>query len=316
MRVFVTGAAGFIGTHLCSELIEFGHDVVAVDGFLDDLYPSSIKEANASYLRSRHGLNVVRADLRGPIPPDLVHGCEAVVNLAAMAGLVKSWSHFETYLACNVSAVHNLVEVCRDAGVRRFVQASTSSVYGEIAIGGEDSVLRPASPYGVTKLAAENLLRAHEAAGDLDVTILRYFSVYGPGQRPDMAYHRFIDALVNDREIAVYGDGSQTRTNTYVTDVATATRRAVEAHLPQATLNVAGVEEISMLEAIHHLAASLGVRPRIRFFAPRLGDQRTTRGDSGLARRLLGDWAHVPVRTGLELQAQWQVGSSLNLPKQ
>src|SRR5205823_7137847 len=170
---------------------------------------------------------------------DIVSGAEAIIHLAAMPGLTKSWTDFELYNSCNLSATQRLLEAVRGSStLKRFVYASTSSVYGRFGSGDESLPTKPISPYGVTKLAAENLCHAHEEHG-LPLVVLRYFSVYGPRQRPEMGYYRFIEALLTGQPVVVYGDGQQVRGNTYVTDCVDATMAAVQAS-PGETYNEGG----------------------------------------------------------------------------
>ena len=217
MRILVTGVAGFVGSHIGERLLTEGHDVVGLDAFTD-YYSTAVKERNLAGLLDQPGFTFHRLDLRtDPLGPAL-DGVEAVIHEAAMPGLPRSWQDFEGYLGCNVLAVARLLEACRAAGVQRFLHASTSSVYGLEAVGDESMPVRPISPYGVTKLAAEHLLQAHVATFGFPAVIVRYFSIFGPRQRPDMAYHRFIEAMLDGRPITVFGDGEQARSNTFVTD--------------------------------------------------------------------------------------------------
>ena len=222
MKVVVTGAAGFIGSHLCEALLGAGHEVVGIDCFTD-YYARADKEANLTVARGMPGFTFVEADLRTDDLEPLLDGADAVINEAATPGLVLSWDDFERYQSTNLSAVKRLIDASIATGVGHFVQASTSSVYGAEATGGEDSHCLPVSPYGVTKLAAEHLLRAHAATFDLPLTILRYFSIYGPRQRPDMAYRIFCERLLRGEPITVFGDGRQSRSNTYVSDCVSGT---------------------------------------------------------------------------------------------
>src|SRR5262245_47233956 len=277
MKCLVTGAAGFIGSHLCEELLRRGHRVVGLDAFIP-YYPRPLKEANLAGLRCHpdfefHELDLRRDDLAGALD-----GVEAVFHLAAMAGLVRSWTDFDLYQSCNLTATHRLLEAVRGRPLRRFVLASTSSVYGRNACGDETLPTRPISPYGVTKLAAENLCRAHADEHGLPLVVLRYFSVYGPRQRPDMGYHRFIAAMLNAQPVTVTGDGAQVRGNTYVGDCVEATIAALQAPRNE-TYNVGGGETASVWEVLGKLEAILGVKAIVRREPARPGHQRLTGAD-------------------------------------
>ena len=305
MRVLVTGAAGFVGSHVCQALVDAGEDVIGVDCFTE-YYGRRVKEANLASLLGRRGFTFREADLRTAALQPIVTGVDAVINEAAMPGLVYSWQNFDAYASCNLHTVHRLVEACQGAGVARFIQASTSSVYGDDAVGAEDSPTRPVSPYGVTKLAAENLLMAHATSFGFPAIILRYFSIYGPRQRPDMAYHRFIQALNAGEEIIVYGDGGQSRSNTYVDDCVRGTIAALHHGEPGETYNLGGGEVITLLQAIDLIAEATGGQPRLRFEAARPGDQRHTCANVAKARQQLGYQPEILPREGLRRQADWQ----------
>jgi nucleoside-diphosphate-sugar epimerase len=229
MKCLVTGAAGFIGSHLCEHLVRAGHEVVGLDAFIP-YYPHAVKEANLAALRTSPRFHAATMDLRGAPLDTLIAGVEAVFHLAAMPGLPRSWIDFELYQSCNIAATQRLLEACRGStSLQRFVYASTSSVYGRHGSGDETLPTRPISPYGVTKLAAEHLCRAYAEELGLPLVVLRYFSVYGRRQRPDMGYHRFIEALLRGQPVTVCGDGLQARSNTYVDDCVAATVASLEA---------------------------------------------------------------------------------------
>lgn len=306
MRVLVTGGAGFIGSHVVEALGAAGYTVSVLDCLLPDAYPAEIKRINLDRISGLPYVDrIYPADLRSSDLADLVADSDFVVNEAAMPGLVKSWECFDTYLDCNVVGLQRLLDACRKAKVRRLVHASTSSVYGAVAIGDETQPTRACSPYGVSKLAAEHLIAAYRANFDLPAVVLRYFSVYGPRQRPDMAYHIFTERLLRGEPICITGDGSARRSNTFVTDIADATVRALTAGPDGAVYNIAGSESVSVLDAVNVLAESLGVTPVITFAPPRKGDQTDTRGDSSLANRVLGWTPQVKIAEGLREQARW-----------
>ena len=304
MRIVVTGAAGFIGSHLCERLLADGHDVVGVDCFTD-YYARDLKEANLTATRGNERFTFAELDLRTDDLDAALEGADAVVNEAAMPGLVRSWADFDAYQSCNLTGLHRLLEASQRTGIGRFVQASTSSVYGVDAVGDEDEPTRPISPYGVTKLAAEHLLLAHHHTHGFPAVILRYFSIYGPRQRPDMAYRIFCERLLSGQPITIYGDGQQTRGNTHVSDCVAATARALEAGDPGRIYNVGGGEAISLVDALDVLAEALGVVPEIAWADPRPGDQRSTKAVISRAARELGWEPLVRPREGLGTEARW-----------
>lgn len=305
MRIVVTGAAGFIGSHVSEALLAQGHEVVGIDAFID-YYPRAVKENNLRPLAVHPAFTFAERDLRSDPLDDLLEGADAVINEAAMAGLMRSWDDLESYVGCNILALQRLIVACQRAGIDRFVHASTSSVYGRNAVGDESLPTRPVSPYGVTKLAAEHLLLAHRSAHGFPVVILRYFSIYGPRQRPDMAYHIFIKALLAGEPITIYGDGQQSRANTFVADCVRATLAALADGELGETYNIGGGEEIRLLEAIDLIAEATGARPRIRYERPRPGDQLRTVADTSKARRSFGYQPTIAPAEGLHQQVRWQ----------
>lgn len=305
MRVLVTGAAGFVGSHLVGELLDAGHEVVAVDCLLPESYSADVKRSNLATVVNRPGVRFVEADLRTDDLAPILVGCDAVINEAAMPGLAKSWDDFHLYASCNLLAVDRLIRASREAGIGRFVQISTSSVYGQYAVGDESSPTEPFSPYGVSKLAAEKLVLAHVANFGFPAVVLRYFSLYGPRQRPDMGYHLFCEAMLDGRPVTVFGDGHQTRSNTHVRDAVAATIAALNAGEPGSVINIAGGQSIDLLGALRILGDELGVEPDLAFESPRPGDQRDTFGDTTLAKTILGWSPLVDIESGLREQARW-----------
>jgi nucleoside-diphosphate-sugar epimerase len=304
MKYLVTGAAGFIGSHLCERLLNDGHQVVGVDAFIP-YYPRSIKEANLCVARSFSNFEFRELDLRYDPLDDLLEGVDVVYHLAANAGLAKSWTQFDLYESCNVSATQRLLEAAVQRTLVRFVYASTSSVYGRNAGGDESLPTKPISPYGATKLAGEHLCRAYAEEFRLPLVVLRYFSVYGPRQRPDMGYHLFIQAMLTGSPITVFGDGQQVRGNTYISDCVEATVRASRANLGE-TFNVGGGEAASVWDILHMLQGIMKRKP-ITVEAPaRPGDQRSTLADTRKLMRHL-DWKpKVGLDEGLAKQVEWQ----------
>lgn len=306
-HVVVTGAAGFIGSHLCETLLAQGHAVTGIDCFTD-YYPRSDKERNLSTFRTHPNFTFHEADLRTDNLVPLIAGADVVINEAATAGLVLSWDNFEKYQSCNFSAVKHLVDACIETEVGHFIQASTSSVYGTDATGNEDDATYPASPYGVTKLAAEHLLRAHSGSYGIPFTILRYFSIYGPRQRPDMAYRIFIERLLRGDSIVVFGDGKQSRSNTYVGDCVNATIAAMHRTPDGTTFNIGGGQELMLLDAITLISEILGVEPNIEFREVRRGDQRRTAANISRALNQLSWRPEVTPEEGLKRETAWVRG--------
>ncbi len=306
-RCVVTGAAGFIGSHLCDLLLEKGHEVLGVDAFIP-YYPRWIKEANLHKARQSPRFAFLEADLRDANLHDAFEGYDVLFHEAAMPGLVLSWEDFDSYSSCNLDGTRRVLEAARDLRMRHVLHVSTSSVYGRIAHGDEDAPLRPISPYGVTKLAAEYLCHAFQDVFDVPVTILRYYSVYGPRQRPDMAFHILIRALLNDEPFVLYGDGNQTRSNTFVSDCVRATVAAFER--PEAsigeTFNIGGGEVVSLNQVIAHLERLTGKKLHIERRGPRSGDQQHTRADFSKAGRRLGYRPETDIVGGLRAQLEWQ----------
>jgi nucleoside-diphosphate-sugar epimerase len=305
MKCLVTGAAGFIGSHLCERLLQDGHTVVGLDCFIP-YYPRTLKAANLVEVQKHPAFSFLPLDLRSDPLPDACRDVEAVFHLAAMPGLTRSWTDFDLYESCNVTATQRLLEAVRQTGgLRRFICISTSSVYGRFGSGDETMPTRPISPYGVTKLAAENLCRAYAEEQGLPLVVLRYFSVYGPRQRPDMGYMRFIQALLAGQPVVVYGDGQQVRGNTYISDCVAATVAALEA-APHEIYNVGGGETASVWDILHRLEKVIGCTAQIRREPARAGDQRYTLADTSRLQRHLGWQPRVGLDEGLARQVAWQ----------
>jgi nucleoside-diphosphate-sugar epimerase len=304
MTCLVTGAAGFIGSHLCERLIRDGHRVRGVDAFIT-YYPRAIKEQNLTWLRSQSSFELSTLDLRTAALDEVCDGVDAVFHLAAMPGLPLSWTDFDLYQSCNLTGTHRLLEtVLRQPKVPKFIYASTSSAYGRNATGDESQSCKPISPYGVTKLAAENLGRAYADERGLPFVALRYFSVYGPRQRPDMAYHRFIEAMLAGSPIRVFGDGHQLRGNTYVGDCVAATVLAL--HAPNGSVfNVGGGESVSVRDVIEKLETLSGRRAIVEYCAPRPGDQHSTLANTASIERALGWRSTIGIDDGLARQVEW-----------
>jgi nucleoside-diphosphate-sugar epimerase len=306
MRILVTGAAGFIGSWLVERLLADGHDVVGLDAFVG-FYDEATKRRNIETALASPAFRFVEGDIRTADLDPVLADVEVVINEAAVAGLAPSWADLDLYASCNLVGLGRLLEAARRADVRRFLQVSTSSVYGLNAVGDESQPLRPVSPYGVTKLAAEHLVFAHVEAFGLPAAIVRYFSIFGPRQRPDMAYHRFAEAMLDGRPIVIYGDGEQSRTNTFVTDCVEGTVRAMEGAAVGEVYNIGGGESITVNEAVRVIAEAVGIEPLIERAPPVPGDQRHTSADIGKAERTFGYRPTVPPREGLRRQVDWHI---------
>ena len=304
MKCLVTGAAGFIGSHLCERLLRDGYDVAGIDAFIP-YYPREIKEGNLATARLNPRFLFHEVDLRRDRLEPIVEGVDVIFHLAAMAGLPKSWTQFDLYESCNVAGTQRLVDAASHAGVQRFVCASTSSVYGRYANGDETLPTRPISPYGVTKLAAEQLCRAYAEEKGLPLAVLRYFSVYGPRQRPDMGYYKFIQALLAGSPITVFGDGQQVRGNTYISDCIEATVLSMNT-LPGETYNVGGGETASVWDIIQKLETLTRRKAMVARAPARPGDQRSTCADTSKLTRHLGWKPKVGLDEGLMRQIEWQ----------
>lgn len=312
-RCLVTGAAGFIGSHLCEALLDEGHEVVGLDAFIP-YYPRPVKESNLSAARRHPKFAFHELDLRRDELLPALEGCEVVFHEAAMPGLMRSWDDLDLYATCNLVGTQRLLEAARAARVQHLVHVSTSSVYGREATGSEDVPCRPCSPYGITKLAAEHLCRTYADQFGVPITLLRYFSVYGPRQRPDMAYHILIQCLLRDQPFTLYGIGDQTRSNTFVGDCVQATLLAMK-HRDRSVgqvFNVGGGQVVSLNEAIGLLERLAGRTLSIRRRPARPGDQRHTAADITRIASVLGYRPSMSVADGLRAQWDWQRAQPLN----
>ncbi len=310
MKYIVTGAAGFIGSHLCERLLADGHKVVAVDCFTD-YYDRFLKETNASGFRDRGRLEFIEADINDLDLAELVEGADGVYHLSAQAGVRASWGKsFDHYLRHNIQATQSLFEAVREKGGPRVVYASSSSVYGDTdeLPARESNRTRPRSPYGVSKLACESLADLYRANYGVDAIGLRYFTVYGPRQRPDMAFHRFIKALLKGEDIIVYGDGKQSRDFTFIRDIVEGTVRCMERGKEGRVYNIGGGHRVELLETIETLAGLVGAKPRIVFQEVQKGDVRDTSADATLLREETGFVPATPLAEGLKAQVEWERG--------
>lgn len=307
MNALVTGAAGFIGSHLVERLLDQGARVVGIDCFTP-FYPRWMKEANLSALTSRPGFTFIETRIQDADLAALLDDSTHVFHLAAQAGVRKSWgSEFETYTENNIEATQVLLEACVGRALERVVYASSSSVYGDnVAIPmREDALPQPVSPYGVTKLAAEQLCYLYHVNHGIPAVSLRYFTVYGPRQRPDMGFHRFLKAALEDKPICVYGDGEQTRDFTFVADAVSATEAAAARGVPGRVYNIGGGSRVSINHVLTLLERCVGRRVKVLREPPQKGDMRDTYADTSSARSDLGFRPSVSLEDGLKAESRW-----------
>jgi nucleoside-diphosphate-sugar epimerase len=308
MKALVTGCAGFIASHLSEHLLRQGADVIGLDAFTD-YYPRPLKEANLAALTAQPRFRFVESTLQEVDLPPLLDGVTHIFHLAAQAGVRKSWGKdFQHYTVNNIEATQRLLEACVGRqGLERIVYASTSSVYGDNAPipMKEDQRLQPLSPYGVTKLAAEHLCMLYLFNHQVPCTALRYFTVYGPRQRPDMAFHRFLKAAHYGEPIVLYGDGEQTRDFTFVLDAAAATAQAALTGVPGRVYNIGGGSRVSVNHVLTLIEKIVGKPLHIRREAPQKGDMRDTYADTSLAQADLAFRPQTTLEQGLAAEYAW-----------
>jgi len=310
LRCVVTGCAGFIGSHLTEALIARGHHVVGIDCFVD-YYPRTTKLANLAAMRGSPLFTFVEADLLQCDLHGLLDGVDCVFHQAAQAGVRASWGqNFSIYTQNNILATQRLLEAAKEHPLRRFVYASSSSVYGdapELPVT-EDALPRPISPYGVSKLAAEHLCRLYWVNYGVPTVSLRYFTVYGPRQRPDMGFHKFIRALLTGEEITIYGNGEQTRDFTYISDAVAANLACLEADVAGQVFNIGGGSRTSVNRVLSILESISGRKAIVRRVESQKGDVRDTYADTSRAREMLGFRPSVPIEEGLRMELEWLSG--------
>ena len=312
-RTLVTGAAGFIGSHVVDRLLSDGHEVVGVDAFTAS-YSRRRKERNLDSAAGHDGFSLVEGDLLELDLDDLLQGIDGLVHLAGEPGVRRSWRALPRYLGRNVLTTERLLEAAWKNATSRFVYASSSSVYGSDPGHpvGEDYSKRPTSPYGLSKLAAEELVGLYARERGVPGTILRYFTVYGPRQRPEMAVSRFISSALRGRPVEVFGDGGQVRDMTYVSDAVDATVAALDA--PPGVYNVGGGTRATVNALLDAVGGVIGSPVEARYGPATEGDMRSTWADSRRAMRSLGYRPRVGLEEGISAQMRWARDSLVAAP--
>ena len=307
MKSLVTGAAGFIGSHLCEYLTEKEVEVVGIDSFMD-YYPRSIKEASIANLRKHQNYEFIEASLLQVDLTKLLDGVDVIFHQAAQAGVRASWGQsFKIYSDNNILATQMLLEACRESAVNKFIYASSSSLYGDTQDlpMRETSLPRPVSPYGVSKLAAEHLCWLYFKNFGIPTVSLRYFTVYGARQRPDMAFHRFFRWALEDQALKVYGDGEQSRDFTHVSDIVEANWLALERALPGEVFNIGGGSRITLNGVIEIIGEITGRELEVDYEAKQKGDVRHTKADMTKAKEKLGYKPKMSIQEGLQTEYEW-----------
>jgi len=308
VKALITGVAGFIGSTLAERLLDSGVDVVGIDCFTD-YYPRAMKQRNLSGPLARRGFRFVESRIQDADLAALLADRTHVFHLAAQAGVRKSWGRdFAIYTTNNIEATQMLLEAVTSApAIERLVYASSSSVYGDNTPMPfrEDALPQPVSPYGVSKLAAEQLCYLYFANFRVRTVSLRYFTVYGPRQRPDMGFHKFLRATLRGEPISVYGDGEQTRDFTYVHDAVSATIAAAERGVPGRVYNIGGGSRVSVNHVLDLIGRIAGRTPLVTADAAQKGDMRHTFADTSLARTDLGFAPSVGLEDGLTAEYKW-----------
>ena len=318
MRFLVTGGAGFIGSHLCESLIQEGHHVTCLDNF-NNYYAPTIKRLNIHSLLSHPGFRLIEGDILqwDFLEQVLEEGdFNVVVHLAARAGVRPSIQQPRLYQQVNIEGTTNLLDICSRLGNLKFIMASSSSVYGKnkkVPFSEEDSVDFPISPYAATKKACELLGYTYSSLHSLPVTCLRFFTVYGPRQRPDMAIHKFTRCIIRGREITVFGDGSSRRDYTYITDIIDGILKAIRHCQGYHIYNLGESDTVDLTQLIRLLEEIIGEEAKIKRLPDQPGDVPLTYADVSKAKREIGYQPGVPLRQGLEAFVRWyrEVGITL-----
>ena len=306
MKAVVTGCAGFIGSHLVDKLLGLGYGVIGMDCFTD-YYQREIKEANILNALKNKNFKFIEEDILD-LNMEKYPEVDCVFHLAAQAGVRASWGKsFEIYTRNNIEATQRLLEFYKSKNIKKFVYASSSSVYGDAELPmKEDSLLKPVSPYGVTKLAGENLCYLYWKNYNVPTVSLRYFTVYGPRQRPDMAIHKFVKAIFKGEEITIFGDGTQTRDFTYVDDAVEANILAAESDIVGEIFNIGGGSRISVNALIEEIEKLIGKEAKIKYIEKQKGDVRDTLADVSKAKEKLRWKPKANIEEGLKRYINWK----------
>ncbi len=305
----VTGVAGFIGSHLAEALIERGDKVIGIDQF-NDYYNPKFKRQNITQLQKQASFALIEANIEDLNWVSLLEGIEVVFHQAAQAGVRASWGEgFRGYTAKNINATQIILEAAKETkSLKRLVYASSSSIYGDAeTMPTKETVCpKPVSPYGITKLAAEQMCQVYHRNFDVPVTSLRYFTVYGPRQRPDMAFHKFFKAAIKDEAISIYGDGQQTRDFTFIRDAVAANLAAADvSEAIGQVFNIGGGNRVVLADVITTMEKVIGKPIKKNYIEKALGDARHTSADVSKARKLLKYNPQVSLEQGLTEQWQW-----------
>jgi nucleoside-diphosphate-sugar epimerase len=311
MKALVTGVAGFIGSTLADRLLADGDDVVGIDCFTD-YYPREYKDRNLSGALAHPRFRFIESRLQDVDLPALLKDRTHVFHLAAQAGVRKSWGRdFAIYTVNNIEATQALLEAaCGMPALEKFVYSSSSSVYGDLVAMPmrEDALPQPVSPYGVSKLAAEQLCYLYYSNYSVPTVSLRYFTVYGPRQRPDMGFHKFLRATILGQPITVFGDGDQTRDFTFVSDAVAANVAAAKQGVPGRVYNIGGGSRVSVNDVLEMIGRVAGRKPAVNVDPVQKGDMRHTYADTSLARADLGYQPTVGLEEGLAAEYRWLTG--------
>lgn len=308
-RVLVTGGAGFIGSHLVERLLGRGDEVICLDDF-NDFYDPRRKRANLALVAAHPGFHLEVGDIRDPLALDRAyrHGIDATIHLAARAGVRPSIVDPVLYEEVNALGTLNVLDAARRHGARVFVLGSSSSVYGinaKVPFGEDDPISHPVSPYAVTKRAGELMAFSYHHLHGLRVTVLRFFTVYGPRQRPEMAIHRFAEHMLRGESVPRFGDGSSARDYTYVDDIVDGIVAGLDAAATFEIVNLGGAHAVALQRLIELIGAAVGVTPRIENLPDQPGDVPVTFADVTRARALWGWQPRVPIEEGLERFVAW-----------